>query len=101
MYTYIIFQIKKYTQFFNKYEKIEFASFIFFKLFQEEQAAGKGTNWHELEINCGVRNLSPLIFKWTHLTALYLNDNRIQVLPACIARLWNLKKLDLTNNKIR
>ena len=75
--------------------------YSFKKNLQEEQSAGKSTNWHELEITCGVKNLSPLIFKWTHLTALYLNDNKIQQLPPSIARLWHLRKLDLTNNKIR
>ena len=64
-------------------------------------AAGKETNWWELEISGLIRNISPSIWKLTHLTALYLNDNCLSRLPSAIGLLVNLRRLDLANNKLR
>ena len=69
--------------------------------FQEEMAKGKSTNWPELEIAGTIRNLSPSVWKMTHLTALYLNDNCLKSLPPAISLLIHLRRLDLANNKLR
>ena len=42
---------------------------------QDEISRGKETNWPELELSGTIRNISPSVWKLTHLTALYLNDN--------------------------
>lgn len=70
-------------------------------LTNEDVAKGKSTNWPELEISGGLRNLSPSVWKLTHLTALYLNDNCIKILPPAISLLIHLRRLDLANNKLR
>ena len=40
----------------------------------------KRNHWTELEIRGPIKNLSPELWKLTHLTALFLNDNNLQVL---------------------
>jgi len=70
-------------------------------LSQEELAAGKKTNWPELEITGTIRNLSPALWKLQHLTALYLNDNSLFRLPPSISLLQSLRRLDVSNNKLR
>lgn len=67
----------------------------------EDQAAGKKTDWTELEITGTIRNLSPNLFQLQNLTALYLKNNSLQRLPPDICQLINLRKLDLSNNKLR
>ena len=39
----------------------------------------KRIHWTELEIRGPIKNLSPELWKLTHLTALFLNDNNLQV----------------------
>ena len=39
----------------------------------------KRNQWTELEIRGPIKNLSPELWKLTHLTALFLNDNNLQV----------------------
>lgn len=48
-----------------------------------------------------VRNVSPTLWQFDHLTALYLNDNCLMRLPRDIGQLLNLRTLDLSNNKLR
>lgn len=48
-----------------------------------------------------VRNISPTLWKFTNLTALYLNDNCLLRLPNDVGALVNLRTLDLSNNKLR
>lgn len=48
-----------------------------------------------------VRNVSPTLWQFDHLTALYLNDNNLLRLPSDIGKLLNLHTLDLSNNKLR
>jgi CCR4-NOT transcription complex subunit 6 len=48
-----------------------------------------------------VRNISPQLWHFEHLTALYLNDNCLTRLPPDIGLLVNLRTLDLSNNKLR
>lgn len=55
----------------------------------------------ELEVTGSVRNLSPMLWTLSQLTALYLNDNQLTRLPSEIACLVNLVILDLSNNKLR
>ncbi|KAF6213847.1 hypothetical protein GE061_011571 [Apolygus lucorum] len=67
----------------------------------EDANSGKKSNWSEMEITGTIRNLSPQIWEWTHLTALYLNDNCLTRLPPDIGRLVSLRVLDLSCNKLR
>lgn len=48
-----------------------------------------------------VRNISPTLWQFEHLTSLYLNDNCLMRLPADIGLLVNLRTLDLSSNKLR
>lgn len=70
-------------------------------LSQDDIAHGRTTNWPELEINGSIKNLSPSIWKLTHLTALYINDNHLIRIPSEISLLCNLRRLDLSSNKLR
>ncbi|XP_053671969.1 CCR4-NOT transcription complex subunit 6-like [Anopheles nili] len=67
----------------------------------EDIAAGKKTCWHGIEITGSVRNLSPTLWKFDHLTALFLNDNSLPRLPHQVGQLVNLRTLDLSANKLR
>ncbi|KPJ02389.1 CCR4-NOT transcription complex subunit 6-like [Papilio xuthus] len=66
-----------------------------------ERAAGKPGCWTALEVTGGVRALAPQLFRLTHLTELYLNDNSLQRLPPEISQLSALHTLDVSNNKLR
>ena len=46
---------------------------------QKDIDAGKKSYWSELEIRGPIKNLSPDLWSFTHLTALFLNDNNLQV----------------------
>ncbi|KAK7603664.1 hypothetical protein V9T40_003663 [Parthenolecanium corni] len=70
-------------------------------LSSEEILAGKKSYWSELEITGVVRNLSPELWKLTHLTSLFLNDNSLSRLPADLSKLVNLTVLDVSCNKLR
>lgn len=67
----------------------------------DEVAAGKKSQWMELEIIGTIRNLSPNLWKLQHLTSLYLNDNNLVRLPGEIGRLTCLTQLDVSCNKLR
>ena len=68
---------------------------------REESESGKRSNWTELEIRGPIKNLSPYLWSFTHLTALYLNENNLQRIPPDIALLTCLQRLDLSGNKLR
>lgn len=67
----------------------------------EDVQSGKLTRWPELEITGSVRNISPSLWKMTHLTTLYLNDNNLTRIPSDVNKLTHLMHLDLSNNKLR
>ncbi|XP_037912958.1 CCR4-NOT transcription complex subunit 6-like isoform X2 [Hermetia illucens] len=67
----------------------------------DELASGRKPVWHGVEITGNVRNLSPSLWNFTHLTALYLNDNNLSRLPSDIGLLTNLRTLDVSSNKLR
>lgn len=89
----------------------------------EDVAAGRKSSWQGVEITGNyiqkrrlrfkiltfshiflqgnVRNISPQLWQFEHLTALYLNDNCLTRLPSDIGLLVNLRTLDLSNNKLR
>lgn len=67
----------------------------------DDLQSGKKSKWTELEIKGFVRNISPSLWQFTHLTALYLNDNGLQRLPVDICRLVHLAVLDVSTNKLR
>ena len=68
---------------------------------QDDIARGKETKWQELELTGNLRNLSPSVWALTHLTALYLDNNHLHRIPGDINNLVNLRRLDLSNNKLR
>eukprot|EP00123_Amoebidium_parasiticum_P007374 comp18077_c0_seq1/m.18687 comp18077_c0_seq1/g.18687 ORF comp18077_c0_seq1/g.18687 comp18077_c0_seq1/m.18687 type:complete len:618 (-) comp18077_c0_seq1:319-2172(-) len=58
--------------------------------------------WTGLEFSgAGLINISPSLWKYTHLTTLLLNNNKLTAIPAGIAELKVLTKLDLSDNKLR
>lgn len=69
--------------------------------YDESEHKQPQNTWREIEIVGNSRNLSPVLWTFTHLTGLYLRDNGISRIPAEISKLRNLTKLDLSKNKIR
>ncbi|KAJ6638192.1 Omega-amidase NIT2 [Pseudolycoriella hygida] len=67
----------------------------------EDIAAGRKAFWHGIEITGNVRNISPALWQFEHLTAVFINDNNLLRLPNDIGLLCNLKILDLSCNKLR
>lgn len=57
--------------------------------------------WTGLEVVGSVVNLSPSLWNMTHLTSLYLDNNRLTRLPPDIGRLTHLRRLDLSSNRLR
>lgn len=68
---------------------------------KEEQEKGRNARWTGLEMRGPIKNLSPSLWTFQHLTALYLNDNSLQRIPPDIVKLHNLSHLDLSGNKLR
>lgn len=54
-----------------------------------------------LLISGSVRNLSPVLWRLSHLTCLYLNDNCLARIPPEIQQLAMLRMLDLSSNQLR
>lgn len=70
-------------------------------LTDEERFRGCKTRWTELEVHGRIKNISTGLFEMRHLTALFLGNNQLQVIPSGISQLCNLTLLDLSHNKIR
>ena len=68
---------------------------------EDEEEKKPSSSWTEIEIVGNTRNLSPMLWKLSYLTGLYLRDNGITRIPAEIASLKSLVKLDLSKNKLR
>ena len=56
---------------------------------------------NRLSLSGTIRNLSPTLWQFQHLTSLYLNDNNLVRLPPEIGRLTGLIQLDVSCNKLR
>lgn len=57
--------------------------------------------WHELDMGGqGLRALSTPLFYYTFLTKLYLNQNKLSLVPPTIGRLRSLTVLDLSLNEL-
>ncbi|KAK9462530.1 Endonuclease/exonuclease/phosphatase [Lipomyces oligophaga] len=64
-----------------------------------EQAARQ--DWHELDMGGqGLRNLSAALFNYQFLDKLYINHNRLTLLPGAISKLGQLSVLDISGNLI-
>ena len=46
---------------------------------REDYENGKKCHWTEMEIRGPIKNLSPDLWTFTHLTTLFLSDNNLQV----------------------
>ena len=57
--------------------------------------------WNGLELTGPIKNLSPELWKFDHLTVLLIKNNNLQRIPPDISRLCNLLHLDLSGNKLR
>lgn len=57
--------------------------------------------WHALDFGGqGIRALTPPLFRYAFLEKLYLNHNKLKVLPPEIGQLRRLTQLDLSNNDL-
>ncbi len=52
---------------------------LFSIMSRQESNDGKRSRWTGLEIRGPIKNLSPELWSFTHLTSLFLNDNNLQV----------------------
>ena len=68
---------------------------------REDYESGKESRWTELEIRGPIKNLSPNLWTFNTVTALFLNDNSLQRIPADIVLMTSLVHLDLSGNKLR
>lgn len=71
----------------------------------EEERMRNRTNgqqlWCQLDLSGqGIANLSPKLFNYDFLESLYLNNNKLTVVPSMISKLRGLRTLDLSQNKI-
>ena len=57
--------------------------------------------WGQLDMSGqGLVNLSPKLFQYDFLESLYLNNNRLTMIPPIVSRLRGLRTLDLSHNRI-
>ncbi|KAK6459159.1 Endonuclease/exonuclease/phosphatase [Scheffersomyces xylosifermentans] len=72
---------------------------------QEEQRMREKTHgrqlWCQLDLSGqGLVNLSPKLFNYDFLESLYINNNKLTVIPPIISKLRGLRTLDLSHNRI-
>ncbi len=67
----------------------------------KEIVAVEKKEWTELEIVGLVKNISPKLWTFSNLVALYMKDQMLKRVPPEICRLTKLQKLDLSRNKLR
>lgn len=72
---------------------------------QEEQRMRQKTQgkqlWCQLDLSGqGLINLAPKLFQYDFLESLYLNNNKLSVIPPIIKKLRGLRTLDLSHNRI-
>ncbi|KAK9472540.1 Nocturnin [Dipodascopsis tothii] len=61
----------------------------------------KRQDWNSLDIGGqGLRSLSLALFNYTFLEKLYINQNRLTVLPSAIGKLRHLTVLDISGNML-
>lgn len=83
-------------------EKIDREGKYEFRVMTKNQLdSGREMYINELVLDKGIRNLSPALFRWNHLTALYLDNNNVEKLPPAISELIHLQKLDVSRNMLR
>jgi CCR4-NOT transcription complex subunit 6 len=57
--------------------------------------------WSGLDLGgIKIKQLSPAMFTFSHITSLYINHNQLQTLPAAISNLRQLTVLDATANEL-
>ncbi len=66
-----------------------------------QQKDAERREWTELEIVGSIRNISPKLWTFTNLVALYMKDQNLTRIPPEISRLHKLQKLELSRNKLR
>lgn len=59
------------------------------------------TKWYSLRIEGKVRNVSPVLWQFTHLTKLDMHGNNIKIIPNAISNLKSLLLLDISQNLIK
>ena len=65
------------------------------------ELVAKEVSWRELDLGGqNLKLLGSVLFKYTFLTRLYVNNNKIFNLPASVGRLRSLEVLDLSQNHL-
>lgn len=59
------------------------------------------SRWYSLKIEGNVRNISPVLWKFSHLTRLDMKRNIIRQLPNEVSNLRSLIQLDISHNMIK
>lgn len=62
---------------------------------------GEANSWNGLDLSkMGLSLISKRIAFFSHITCLYLNDNKLSTIPDAVFTLKKLNRLDLSNNQI-
>ena len=71
------------------------------KMARVEPLENRTPKWTGLELTGPIKNLSPELWKFDHLTILLIKNNNLQRIPPDISYLCSLTILDLSGNKLR